>query len=453
MVPISPHDGMTIAIVGAGFSGSMLALQILRADARARVVLIERASFARGLAYGAADPGHLLNVRAANMSAFPDDPDHFARWLRQGSDAEQAPAFASRQLFGTYLQQLLGDVARSGEAAGRLLTVADEVVDVNLDGPRPRLLLALGCAIEAERIVLATGNLPPRDLAGLASLDRALYVGDPWAQEAFAHWPESDNVLLVGTGLTAVDMVLRLRSRGHRGRITAVSRRGLRPRRHAATLSTASTFAVPERPSLTALLRWFRREVEIRGWHGAVDGLRPSVQRLWREASHDQRRRFLRHLRPWWDVHRHRVAPAVADILDDAERLGRLAFMAGRIEAVEPAAAGVDVSISPRGFNERRTIRVHRIVNCTGPAGDVSGAASPLLRSLLRQGLARPDACRLGLDVDPGCRIINAAGVPQQRLLAIGPVSRGAFLEVTAVPDIRVQAGVLAADLLADAAA
>ena len=441
-----------IAIVGAGFSGSLLALQILRANADARVFLIERAEqFGRGLAYGAADSGHLLNVRAANMSAFPDEPDHFTDWLRSTvPPGKAAPTFVSRQLYGAYLQALLGTIIQTEHGAGRLIAVGDEVAEVDFGGSRPRLRLALGHDLDADYVVLATGNLPPRDLPCLADAASSRYIRDPWSEGSLADCAPDDSILLIGTGLTAVDMIVRLKGLGHTGPIAAVSRRGLHPHRHVDRGPGITPLALPSRPALTALLRYVRAEAEAKSWREAVDGIRHGVQRLWFEASADERGRFLRHLRPWWDVHRHRVAPSVADLVDDLTAQGALTFAAGRIESVRFDDDGADVAWRRRGATTNGTMRVDRIVNCTGPAGNLAEARLPLIRDLLNRGYARPDAHELGLDVDGDCRIIDAHGRPQERLLAIGPMSRGAFWEITAVPDIRVQAARLARQLAVD---
>ncbi len=431
-----------IAIVGAGFSGSLLALQILRADTGARVFLIEQAAqFGRGLAYGTADPSHLLNVRAANMSAFPEEPDHFLSWLRltaHGRDA--APTFVSRQLYGTYLQALLGATVQTEKGAGRLIAIGDEAVSLSFADGRVRLRLALGRDLDVDVVVLATGNLPPHDLPALIGAERPIYESDPWSEGALADLDAHDDVLLVGTGLTAIDMVLRLKSRGHRGSIQAMSRRGLRPHRHENPTPSMRAWQVPARPSLATLLGTVRDAAKMMGWREAVDGLRPSVQRLWRDASLAERRRFLRHLRPWWDIHRHRIAPEVATAVDQLVADGRLSFLAGRIEDVCFDRQGAIVTWVPRGGNGRRALQVQRIVNCTGPAGNLARCRSPLLRDLFACGYARPDACELGLDVDEHCRLLNSNGDPQSRLLAVGPLSRGSFWEITSVPDIRVQA-------------
>ena len=432
---------INIAVVGAGFSGSLLALQILRSNLNARVYLIEQTlQFGRGVAYGAAAPEHLLNVRAANMSAFPEEPDHFSRWLRLTLKDDGEPLnFVSRQLYGTYLQALLGATIQTKQGAGRLIVVVDEVVSVNFDHAPARLRLAVGRDIDVDYVVLATGNLPPHDLPCFVGADLPHYASNPWSADVFADLGPKDDVLLVGTGLTAIDMVLRLKSIGHTGSVLALSRRGLRPRRHEDAGAAMAILKTPTFTSLSKLLHHVRRAADDIGWREAIDGLRPSVQHLWRNAALEERRRFLRHLRPWWDVHRHRIAPKVAQSVDELMAAGKLSFHAGRIDKASFGDNGATVLWTPRGLSEQQEINVHRVVNCTGPAGDFAKARSPLLKYLLERGLARPDACGLGLDLDENCRVFDSKGKPQERLLVVGPMSRGAFWEITAVPDIRVQ--------------
>lgn len=443
---------MRIAIVGAGFSGLLLAIHLLRRDKATSIILIERANqFGRGLAYGTGDPRHLLNVRAGNMSAFPEDPDHFVKWLAlNASDHSRPLAFAPRYLYGTYLQTLLRTALATEAGAGRLIVMPDEAVALVERPEGLGLRMAIGRVLDVDHVVLATGNLPPHDPPGLepALIATDHYVADPWRADAFATIAPSDRVLLVGTGLTAVDVMLGLDRRGHHGPLLAISRRGLRPRAHAERGPTPARYDVPSRPPLSQLVRSVRREANRHGdWRAAADGLRPHIQRLWREASPAERGRFLRHARPWWDVHRHRLAPPVDAMLRSLEETGRVSIVAAKIIRASLDAGGVTVAMRRRGYREAACLPFDRVVNCTGPVGDVRKARSPLLFDLLKRGVARPDSQGLGIEVDADCRVVAADGHPSPLISAIGPMSRGAFWEVTAVPDIRVQAGVVASRL------
>lgn len=427
-----------VAIVGGGFSGTLLAINLLRHDGP-RVTLIERReAFARGVAYSTPSAEHLLNVRAGNMSALPDEPDHFERWLaRQGRGV--GSSFASRRDYGRYLAGLLEEaVAR---AQGRLHLRQDNVVDLRWQSRGADLMLGSGAVLPVDAVALALGNLPPHDPPPLAQagLPRDLYWSDPWDGDLTAGLEGDDTVLILGTGLTMIDVVLTLDEAGFQGRIVALSRRGLSPRPHVPLAVPPPPLA--EKPSETgaALLRRIRGDAAALGWREAIDRLRPHTQSMWRGASDAERGAFLRHARAWWDVHRHRLAPAVAARIAALQNEGRLTIAAGKI--VDAQAAGSDVALRyrPRGKDETTPLSVRRIVNCTGPQGDLLRSEEPLLRRLLAAGDLRPDRQRLGIDVNPQGEVLNAEGRANPRLLALGPLTRGAFWEIAAVPDIRLQ--------------
>lgn len=415
------------AVIGGGLSGALQAIHLLRMGG-GRVVLIERARIpGRGVAYSTDRREHLLNVPARRMSAFAEDPDHFVRWHERRGGGGGAEAFAPRMAFGDYMVELLD------EAGPGLAIVRGEAVDI--DGGT--VLLADGRRIGAAAVVLAPGNLPPATPRGIdpAALG-PLWIADPWAGPIAAGLGGSDTVLLVGTGLTAVDAALTLEAEGFRGRILALSRRGLAPRVHGPREPMCPPQEQPP-ADCVALLRRLRERSAGIGWRSAVHELRSVTQAIWGAADLEQRRRFLRHLRPWWDVHRHRIAPAVGAAIARMERDGRLRFAGGRVLEVEP---GGTVRWRPRGTDAAETLRADRIVNCTGPELDLARAGEPLFDALLARGRIRPDPCRLGIDVDQDCRARGRDGAPADDLYAIGPVTRGTFWESIAVPDIRAQA-------------
>lgn len=433
-----------VAIVGAGFSGTLQAINLLRHDGP-RATLIERGPApGLGLAYGAAGPDHLLNVRAANMSALPDDPAHFANWLSAQGWDEAAARFAPRRVFGAYLREMLADAqARAGD---RIAARSGEVIRIEPHGPGGRLHFAGGDTLDADAVVLAVGNLPPHTPPGIdpASLPADRYVGDPWSPALTERLDPAAPVLILGTGLTMVDSVLTLDAADFAGPIVVLSRRGLLPRAHAPAQPGGDRIA--ERPGTRAshLVRAVRARAEVIGWRNAVDELRPFSQFLWGNAADDERGRFLRHLRPWWDVHRHRLAPQVAARIAALVASGRLRVLAGKTVATRADADGVTVDWRPRGQDTAETLHVQRIVNCTGPLGDLTRTNDPLLRDLTAAGLIRPDAHQIGIDVDNQARAIGAEGRPSEWLHALGPMTRGAFWEIVAVPDIRQQTWSLA---------
>lgn len=434
----------TVAVIGAGASGTLLALNLLRhSPAGTRITLIERhASFGPGLAYATANPNHLLNVPAGRMSAFADQPRHFLDWLQQqpeqllqGLQPTEA-AFVPRRLYGAYLRHLLNSSALALE------TLHDEVVAIEQATRHAVLRLASGQVLSADVAVLANGNDRPvaPGVPGLRTSPQ--WRSDPWNADAFSSLDPRAAVLLIGTGLTMVDAVVTLLDQGHSGPIHAVSRRGLLPRRHAPT--TVPPLQLPLRFDIRELTRFVRQQAAASDgdWRGVIDALRPVTQEIWQTLSGVEKAQFLRHLRPWWDVHRHRMPPAITDRIDNARASGQLQILAGRLVH---CSAG-ELQIGHRDGTDTM-LRVARVVNCTGPCTDAARSDDRLLQALLRSGLARPDACRLGLDVTASGALRNRSGVISQSLFALGPLTRGAFWEITAIPDIRRQCETLALHL------
>jgi len=460
MAAIGDQSGRRIAIIGAGFSGSLLALHLLRrCRPEDRIYLVERnQNFGRGLAYATGNPNHLLNVRAGNMSAFPDEPDHFVRWL-QNLPADQraeisepttstlgASTFVPRRVYGSYIQELLGDkIWREGQSHN-LFLLTDEAVALHRDGMGLSLELAVGRRYPVDHAVLAVGNFPP-------TASTPGYFGDPWNPASLEGLAPDASVLILGTGLTFIDTILSLLDRGHTGKIHALSRRGLLPRVHAAVPAPWKYETPPAGRNLLKLLREVRAvartaEANGTGWRAAIDGLRPHTQRLWQEMSLGERARFLRHLRPWWDVHRHRAAPQVMARVETAIAAGQVEIIKGRIGETTRLDEASVVNINLRGDSGTRELVVDRVIDCSGPRSDATRLDQKLIQHLLASGQVRPDPLRLGIDVDPRGDVIDAEGHVTPDLHAIGPITKGTFWEIIAVPDLRIACANLADRLL-----
>ncbi len=441
-----------ILILGGGASGTLLAIQILRADTTTHVTLIERSdTFGKGVAYGSAHPIHLLNVRAANMSAYPDLRDHFAAWLSENDGKHDGSEdvgfrFASRLAFGNYLTSQLHE---HGAATTRLTHIRGEAVAISRTPSGIRVTLDNFRRIIGDVAVIATGYESPA-LSGLSS------TLTPWLSIDRKILGDTENILLLGTGLSTIDHVQSLIAAGYQGKIIAISRRGLLPQAHrpfeAAEIAKGE---IPFGQSLSRLLKWFRervRDAEGQGsdWRAVLDGLRPFVQELWQSLSPADQSRFVRHARPWWDVRRHRMAPKVAAAIGDLVASGRLVVIPSKIVSITPRdqkPGSIEVQYRRRGKHEIETLDVQGITDCTGFSIDVSKAENPLVRSLVDQGLARPDRLGLGLDVDAASALIDRNGKRATDIFAIGPLTRGAFWEITGIPDIRTQCARLAEQL------
>ena len=453
----SPQPALApIAVVGAGFSGTITALHLLRRlPPGLGVLLCERAqSFGRGTAYSTLNPSHFLNVRAANMSAFADQPDGFSAWLASTEvetgalvHSTDVGQFAPRALYGRYLAAMLHRGAAEPSARDRLELAAAEVLDVErVAGGGYALRCGEGAPPRrVSGVVLAVGNLP------CADTDTAVYRSNAWAPGTLDGLKAGLPVLVVGTGLTTMDLAVSLYNSDFPGPVIALSRRGLLPQEHApAPPAKRPEFSPAERSSLLTLLRKVRREiqdVEAAGgsWRAVIDAMRPDTVELWRGLTDRDRARFLRHLRPFWDVHRHRLAPPSAAVVERLRATGYLRVIRGRFGGIEHGEQGASVVVRPRNAPEQR-IPVQRVINATGMER-ASRCGDPLLRRLLARGLVRFDAQGLGVQVSDALQVVDAEGHAANDLWALGPITRGVFWECTAVPDIRVQAERLATSL------
>lgn len=401
-------------------------------------ILIEGGDRAgRGIAYSTTEPAHVLNVCAESMSAWVSDPDHFANWFE--TQGGEAAGFAQRRLFGRYLDHILDEAVTSG----RVELVERKAVSASPNGEQWNVELDNGETIEASAVVLAHGNQPPDPLPMSGS---RRFIGNPWsrdAHDAIADAAANDaDVLIIGTGLTMIDTVLSFDAAGHGGRIVALSRRGLVPHAHADHEPVPVELYEVPKGSAVNLLRWLRRRAASEGWRAAVDSLRPHSHFVWQALPLEEQKRFMRHARPWWDVRRHRIAPEVAQRIHELVASGQLEIVAGRLKDVTETGDGLDVRISRRGGNRELRLRVAYAFNSTGPLHALARTKDAMLRQMLDDGLIRPDVLGVGLEVDERSRITGV-----DRAWAMGPLTKGRYWEIVAVPDISGQAAVVADDI------
>jgi uncharacterized NAD(P)/FAD-binding protein YdhS len=373
------------------------------------------------------------------MSAWAGEPDHFAK--RFEAEGGERRGFAPRRLFGRYV----GDILQDAIATGRAKVIQEKAVLASQLTQGWRIGFANGDATEASALVLAVGNQEPEPLSAFrAAGDR--FIANPWGADARAAVTElaatGEPALIVGTGLTMVDLALSLDAAGYRGKMVALSRRGLIPRAHADFDPVPVNGAELPHGDLRGLWRWLRRRAADVGWRAAVDGLRPHSHALWQNLDGERQRRFLRHARPWWDVHRHRIAPEVARTIAGMIAESRLEVVAGRVISSRLAREGLELDFRRRGAATAQSITVAYAFNCTGPLHSIARTRDPLLRSLLDAGRIRADHLGLGIDVDDRSRARGA-----DRLWALGPLTKGRYWEIIAVPDIREQAAAVAEDI------
>jgi len=455
-----------IAIVGAGFSGTVLAANLLRLDAPnaagapTDVVLIERGpSMGPGVAYTPRDWPYLLNVPAGRLSADSKDPLQFLRFARETLPAAGAEDFLPRSLYGRYLERILLESERAASAQMRLVRLSAECTQISRSHADGTLKLDLNGhhSVSADRVVLAVGNAPPASLPWARDCAaHPAYRGDPWTLPRSLGAEHS--VVIVGSGLTMADVALSLcDGAGRPPRLMCISRRGLKPLAQSTFRPTApenAAITLMQAESARALLAASRRLVEesaSRGgdWREVVTLLRSLAPQIWQRFSDIDRKRFLRHAQCYWDIHRHRLPPVMAERLEALQRDGELEVNAGRILDIRPSGEQLRVTWRPRGNAEPRSMTVDLVVNATGPDHSLKQSREPLLRSMQAAGLIAADALGLGLLTDEQSACIGANGTTDSRLFYLGPMLRARYWEATAATELRDHAERLARHLLA----
>jgi uncharacterized NAD(P)/FAD-binding protein YdhS len=448
----------TIAIIGGGAAGAALfgALLAQEASDTVRWITGSRDNAGRGVAYGNAHDHHLLNVRASGMGVYLDPDEDFAQFGLRHRPGARPSDFLPRRLFGDYVQSQLNKRLRLAEQQGRSFSVAPFMA-TRLRAIRNGYEITLdnGEIVLAEQVVLALGALTPRPLRTVSAhaLASGAYVLDPWSLTQRS--PQPRRLIVIGTGLTAVDTLISASIRWPDAELVAVSRHGLLPFVHPqlpiepypqqAELNARLLACEGPAAALAEIRRLFREQQSI-DWRSVIDGMRPINAKLWQAFTPRQRRQFLRHVRWLWESSRHRLAPEPAEIIQQLRDEGRLQVYAARVLEVD-GAGPLNVTVRARSSQVVTTLQADIVVQATGLDTAVAFAEHPLLSGLLQDGLAVPDPLQLGVLAQPNGQLINTAGEPQLGLYAIGSLLRGNLWECTAMPEIRVSADALAKQL------
>ncbi len=444
----------TLAIVGAGYSGTICAVNVLRlhgatAPQPLKIVLFERHSrHGRGLAYRTWDDNFVLNVPAGNMSALADDPTHFVRYCQGIDPAFNAGSFVSRRIYGDYLEATLEEAATASEVV--LERVQAEVTAVRRKDAGWTLACAEGEEFAASRVVLAFGHFAPQNptpAPAAAFQSGPGYIGNPWDFAALDHIEDDAPVLLLGAAHTAIDVLFRLTNRSEARKIYLVSRRGLSLQAHrqhpqSPPVSGFPSFFAGLAPTVRNYFRALRQATRERvaqggDWRDVVNSLRPHTADIWQRLPLAERRRFLRQVVAYWDIHRHRLAPVAHLRLTQMLKSGRVEALAGYVQGYAADAAGVTVALRERGSGKLRRIRVACVVNCTGPSYDIARMDAPLIAQLRDEGYLKQDALKLGFEVDADYGVIKADGQAAPGLFYLGPMLKARFWEAIAVPELR----------------
>jgi len=447
-----------IAIIGGGAAGSAVVGEFLRRADRAGIELVwlaGRGVPGRGVAYATQNDQHLLNVRAANMGLFADDAGALMRFLAERQSTARPSDFIPRALFGEYVESTLLELLsaarnisveiRSAEAvglderaSGGYVVRSDEGEELRVDGA-----------------VLAIGALPPVPMAAVdaRSLAGGCYLRDPWQRPQLERAPE--RMVVLGSGLTAIDVILSAAEAWPSARIVTLSRHGRLPGVHRAEPGAPYPHQgelieeMRARPDVRRWMRLVREAVQLdrADWRAVVDGLRPATVELWRSLDLRQRRRFLRHVRWVWEVARHRMPCQTSLAIRQLMKQGRLTVLAGRVRRVE-GLSPLTVTYRQRSTGTTRVVTTDIAIQATGLQTAVQRTSHLLLRQLFQSGLVKADPLGLGVEADVDGRPLRGDGTAAPGLRVIGTLLRGSLWECTAVPEIRTIAANLVRELL-----
>jgi uncharacterized NAD(P)/FAD-binding protein YdhS len=433
-----------VVIVGGGASGVALAIALLRHTSNPLSIdIVNREGLpGRGVAYGTTSEDHILNVAAARMSIVAEDPDHFLRWLSSRSECCPAP-YVPRYLYGAYLEETLQHETTSHPAA-RVNWINGDAVHASRTTTGVEVRLDSDVMIHAGLLVLATGNLPPADPPVLRTMSSHRYIRNAWAPDTLERRCPSGDLLVLGSGLTAIDKVLSLARSDPQQRIFLLSRHGLIPASHADAGTWSSDWLDTVGPNVRQILHQLRLQISLAekkgvNWRAVLDSMRPVSPRIWELLSYEERCRFLRHARAHWDAVRHRLPAHISRKVRHLIADGRICVIAGRITAVDEHADAIVVTYRERcSLNESR-IPFAAMINCTGP-GNAAHTTDRFLCSLLETGLAQLDELGIGFKAAPDGQLISAEGKPSGDIYTIGPVRKASAWETTAIAEIRAQA-------------
>jgi uncharacterized NAD(P)/FAD-binding protein YdhS len=434
----------TIAIIGGGVSGALVVLNILKQSKRATQILWFDAknAFCKGLAYSTDEDVYLLNVRASNMSVFVDEPLHFVNWLTQQQLPFSSQDFVSRTIYGQYVSSTFNEL-KDSHATVKITCLAEEVTTINKNGDE--FLVSAKQDYQAQQVVLAFGNFLP---AHPRSIHTNFQQSNRYFQNAFSSQVitqviNQESVLIVGSGLTMIDVVLSLKKHHYTGKITAISPHGYLPQAHienplpttASYINEQQTYTLLQLYSLVNQQLKFARANQL-STHSVIDTLRPHLQRLWLGLSLEDKQQFLRHLRHKWGVARHRVASQSMQVIKELLHNKQLELIRGRVLDIRSNETGFDIQYSNRE-QESNHLQASVLINCTGPESNFEKVEIPLIKQLLQAKIICTDALKYGIEAS-----INGQITPN--LFTIGPPLKGILWESTAVPEIRLQAQQLA---------
>lgn len=412
------NQGVDVAIIGYGFSGGLVLAQLI---AKARHPLCIRIfddspHAMRGLAYATRQPCHVLNVRAGNMGAWAEYPQHFYAWLQRYYPHYGADDFVPRLIYGEYLEHIQAQALALAQQKNIVVQqVAQHITDL--------------AQVKARAVVLACGNrfdAPSPDAPSRM----------PWFED-FQNLKAATRVVIIGSGLTAMDSILSLYAAGFAGEIICLSRHGWVPQPHADGVSPydlAPHLKRLMRGSLVKRLAYFKQLLrQALQWRGVIDALRPHTPALWQSLSLRDQQRFMARLFTLWNMHRHRIDAALhAQIL----AMPNLQMVCGDVLRATHA------HVMYRSHYQEHVLAADMVLDCRGP----SYRRLPECAALAVQHGQLQAHQVAGLVATDGAFRVSTEGAPP--IYAMGALLLGERFETGAVPELRAQAEAIAEEIL-----
>ena len=463
---MSQDKPLEIAIIGIGFTGMMTAVQLIRqaTSPLALYLINDKYEFGKGPAYSTASAKHILNVPAAKMSAFADQPNHFLDWAHQQDKYKEidkevlGKVFMPRREFGKYLNAIWNEAVSNKLPDTVIHIIKDIAVDISTELGKNIITLESNKTVSADYVILSTGNESPRNLpvSDPTLYDDPNYIGDPWNNKAIENLDPDKDVFIIGNGLTMVDTVLNIMDTGFKGKIHTLSPGGLAisPYRFGYIPYTKMVEELKVPYKLSELFSLISKHVKLLVNAGlsaepVIDSLRPLTQKIWKELSLEDKQRFLKYMMSTWNQIRHRMPGHMYDYLVRLQLSGRLIVHSGRIVDMTKGEGELTVEILRKNEKSSEKMIVSRIINCIGPSTYIAQSTNPLIRSLVSKGMLQADPLRVGMHVTDQWTLIDRSGKEIPTIYAMGGNLKGLLWETTAVPELRGQAEKMAGELLA----
>ena len=449
-----------ITIIGAGLSGTLLAVNLLRQKCREKIKinLVDRNSENDlGPAYSTSED-YLLNVPVEIMGAFSDQPEHFLNWVNEKNVRAKNGDYLPRKLYRQYIRAMLQKTWDEKDENKIFERIRGEAINIILNNGKPVICMENGSEIISDKVVLALGNAPPKNpnLKSNTFLNDKRYIQNPWNPAILNKFSTDDTIFFIGTGQTMTDLATGLYKRNHKGKMITISRRGIFPMVQKKVEPYPSFY--DELKGLTDISTVFhivRKHLRIANEKGldprsVIDSLRPHTKSIWMALHSEEKKRFLRHVFRYWEIIRSRIPPASDEIINKLKSSGQLQVLTGRLTDIIPAKDRMEIKFIERETTDEKSISAEIVINCIGPCQDYEQIDQPLIKNLLKKKLIHCDPVHLGINALPDCSVIRDDGTPSEILYTIGLPLKGIVWESLAAPEIRVEAEELSKLLLRD---